>query len=113
MKKTALTFLIAMALNVGYAMAADTKPIFPNPAKVIASQIYDMLGENKIPDEIRGYEAEVRVAIDRGNHLRILSVETDNEALEDFLRSSIDFQKLTKGTYEKGIVYRIPIKVKK
>lgn len=113
MKKTVLTLIIAMAFNIGYVMAADTIPVFPNPAKAIASQIYDMLGENNIPDEIRGYKAEVRVAVDRGNHLRILSVETESDALEDFLRSSIDFQKLGKGTYEKGIVYRIPIEVKK
>ncbi|WP_149304839.1 hypothetical protein [Pareuzebyella sediminis] len=113
MKKTLLTLVIAMAFNVGYVVAADAKPAFPNPAKAIASQIYEMLGENNIPDEIRGSKAEVRVAVDRGNHLRILSVDTENEAMEDFVRSSIDFQKLGKGTYEKGIVYRIPIEVKK
>ena len=113
MKKTLLTVLAALALNIGLVKAADNDIHEPKLAKVLASQIYTMLGENIIPNEIRGSKAEVRVAVDTGNYLRILSVETENEALETYIRSSIDFQKITKGTYKQGIVYRIPIEVKK
>lgn len=113
MKKTLLTLIAAMILNAGYVLAADTAVSEPNPTKAIASQIYKMLGENAIPDEIRGAKAEVRIAVDSGNYLRILTIETENEALEKYIRNSIDFEKLTKGTYEQGIVYRLPIEVKK
>lgn len=113
MKKTVLTLIAAMALNIGYVMATDSKIETPKPSKAIATQIYNMLGANSIPDEIRGEKAEVRVAVDRGNHLRILSVKSESEALENFIRVNIDFQKLTKGNYEQGVVYRIPIEVKK
>jgi hypothetical protein len=113
MKKTILTLIAAMALNIGYISAADTKIEAPKPVKAIVTQIYDMLGTIAIPDEIRGEKAEVRVAVDRGNHLRILSVDSESEALEKFIRVHIDFQKLTKGNYEQGVVYRIPIEVKK
>lgn len=84
----------------------------PKTSKAIAVQVYKMMGENPIPNDIRGSKAEVRVAVDTGNYLRILSIETDNDALEKFIRTGIDFKKLTKGTYEQGIVYRIPMEVK-
>jgi len=113
MKKTLLTLLAAITLNIGYVTAADTEIHEPKLAKILASQIYSMLGENVIPSEIRGSKAEVRVAVDTGNYLRVLSIETDNEALETYIKSNINFQKITKGTYKQGIVYRIPIEVKK
>ncbi len=112
MKKTLVLLFAAVALNIGYVAAADNEIHEPKMAKILASQIYSMLGENVIPNDIRGSKAEVRVAVDTGNHLRVLSVETDNEALEAYIRSSINFQKITKGTYKQGIVYRIPVEVK-
>ena len=113
MKKTVLLFMMSLAFAVGYAADMDRDRNEPRDSKVIAAQIYDMLAENAIPNDIRGARAEVRVAVDTGNYLRILSVETDNDAFEAFIRSKVDFQKLTKGTFEKGIVYRVPIEVRK
>jgi len=53
------------------------------------------------------------LAVDRGNYLRILTVETENVALKEFIKKNVDFQRLAKGTFEQGVVYRIPIEVKK
>ena len=99
--------------TVGNAADGNIDRHEPKAAKIIAAQIYTMLGEFAIPDEIRGSKAEVRIAVDTGNYIRVLSVETENESLATFIRSSIDFEKLNKGKFEKGIVYRIPIEVKK
>lgn len=112
MKKIFVLVLAGMALSLGHAKGSIDSEHEPKASKVIAAQMYDMLSENAIPADIRGAKAEVRVAVDTGNYLRILSVETENEAFEAFIRSKVDFQKLTKGTFEKGIVYRVPIEVK-
>lgn len=113
MRKIIFTVIAAMALHIGYAFS-DTPALHePKVIKILVSQIYTMLGENTIPDEIRGSRAEVRIAVDQGNYLRILSIETENDALKQFIKSSIDFQKITKGTYQQGIVYRVPIEVRK
>ncbi|WP_276167632.1 hypothetical protein [Zobellia alginiliquefaciens] len=113
MKKSVYALMVMMALNIGYAFAGTPELHEPKALKVLTSQIYELLGTNVIPNDIRGSKAEVRVAVDEGNYLRILSIETENEALKDFLKSAIDFEKLSKGTFEKGIVYRIPIEVAK
>ncbi len=111
MKKVIFLIISVLVFNLGYA--SDESAVAHKPkASKITEQIYDMLAENPIPNEIRGAKAEVRVAVDDGNYLRILSVETDNKAFDSYIRTTIDFRKLTRGTYEKGIVYRIPIEVK-
>lgn len=112
MRKSILVLSLVMLFSLSNSIAANPEVNKPKTAKAITGQIYNMLGENIIPNEIRGSKAEVRVAVDTGNYLRILSVETENEALENFIRTSIDFKKLTKGTYEQGFVYRIPLEVR-
>ncbi|MDB2606749.1 hypothetical protein N9Y48_03100 [Zobellia sp.] len=113
MKKSIFTLMVMMVFNIGYVMASTPKEHEPKAVKVLTSQIYEMLGTNVIPDNIRGSRAEVRVIVDEGNYLKILSIETENQALKEFVKSAIDFEKLTKGTFQKGIVYRIPIEVAK
>jgi len=113
MKKVIFTLIAAMTLSIGYSATVISEMHEPKAAKILTSQIYSMLGENAIPNAIRGSKAEVRLAVDTGNYLRIISIETENEALKNFIKSNIDFQKITKGTYQKGIIYRIPIEVRK
>ncbi|MDB4293696.1 hypothetical protein N9954_09850 [Maribacter sp.] len=113
MKKILFTLISVMVFNIGFAFTYSTTSHEPKSIKILTSQIYTMLGENIIPNEIRGAKAEMRIAVDAGNHLRILSIESDNEGLKNFLKSSIDFKKIRKGTYKQGIVYRIPIEVRK
>lgn len=113
MKKSIFMLIVVICLSVVNVFASAPEVKEPKPAKAIVVQVFNMLGEKLIPDEIRGSKAEVRVAVANGNYLRILSIETENEALAKFIRTSIDFKKLTKGTYEQGVVYRIPIEVRK
>lgn len=113
MKKILFMLIATVALNSGYVMAADAELNYPGPSKAVAVQVYKMLEVPNIPEEIRGQRAEVRLAVDTGNYLRILTIETESKSLEDFIRKNVDFQRLAKGTYEQGVVYRIPIEVKK
>lgn len=105
--------MFALILNIGSVFASNSdQAAWPKALKSISSQVYNLLGENLIPDDIRGSKAEIRIAVDNGNYLRILSIDTENASLERFIIASIDFQKLPMGsTFEKGIVYRIPIEV--
>ncbi len=112
MKNRILSLSLMLILSIFSSYAATPEEKKPTPNKAIISQVHNMLDRNTIPNEIRGTKAEVRVAVDHGNFLRILSIETESEALESFIRTNIDFQKLTKGAFEQGIVYRIPLEVR-
>ncbi|PKA97075.1 hypothetical protein B0O79_0723 [Flavobacteriaceae bacterium MAR_2009_75] len=111
MKKIFYTLIAALVLNTGLAIAADYE-IDVVPSKAVASQVYKMLDVPNIPDDIRGHKAEVRLAVDRGNYLRILTIETESPALSEFIKKNVDFQRLAKGTFEQGVVYKVPIEVK-
>lgn len=112
MKKSMFILIAVLLFSTVNVFATIPEVNKPKTSKAISVQVYKMLGENSIPDNIRGSKAEVRVAVDTGNYLRILSIETENESLEKFIRTSIDFKRLSKGTYEQGIVYRIPLEVR-
>ena len=111
MKKISYVIVAALLLNLGHALAHNPQLNEVKPAKALTTQIYQMLSENAIPSEIRGSRAEVRLAVDDHGYVRILSIETENEALKSFLKSSVDFKKVSKGSYQQGIVYRVPIEV--
>lgn len=112
MKKLLFLAMALATFTIGTAAEGEIDRHEPKASKIIAAQIYSMLGEFTIPDDIRGSKAEVRIAIDTGNYIRVLSIETENEKLASFIRSSIDFEKLNRGKFEKGVVYRLPIEVK-
>jgi len=112
MKKSVFVLTIVTLFSLSNVLASAPEVNEPKTSKAMMSQIYKMLAESPIPNNIRGSKAEVRVAVDTGNYLRILSIETENKELAEFIRSSIDFKKLTKGTFEQGIIYRIPLEVK-
>ncbi|MBC8768690.1 hypothetical protein H4O18_11860 [Arenibacter sp. BSSL-BM3] len=113
MKKSVFILMAAMLLNVVQVFATDPQKGETKSAKAVTTQIFKMLSEKTIPDEIRGSSAEVRIALDNGDYLRILSVKTENEELATYIRSCIDFQKVSKGTFEQGVIYRIPLEVSK
>ncbi|MBC6998291.1 hypothetical protein [Cytophaga sp. FL35] len=112
MKKIFYTIIAVLALNASYASSADYEDNVV-PSKAVAAQVYKMLDVPVIPETIRGERAEVRLAVDRGNYLRILSIETESEALKAFIKTNVDFQRLSPGTFEQGVVYRVPVEVKK
>lgn len=112
MRKSIFILTTVLLLSTIGVFATTPEISEPKTTKALTIQIYNMLGENLIPNDIRGSKAEVRVAVDTGNYLRILSIETENEALEKFIKTRIDFRKLSNGTYEQGIVYRIPLEVR-
>ena len=113
MKKLFFLFMAFATVTIGTASDGTIERHEPKALKVISAQIYSMLGAFTIPEDIRGSKAEVRLAVDAGNYIRVLSVETENENLAAFIRSSIDFEKLNRGKFQSGVVYRLPIEVRK
>ncbi|WP_027078119.1 hypothetical protein [Maribacter antarcticus] len=103
--------VITAFLNTAFVSANDIRDTEPKNARALTSQIYGMLGEDWIPNEIRGQKAEVRLAVDGKGIVSILSITTESDMLAKYLRENIDFQEIRKGSYVEGIIYRVPIEV--
>lgn len=113
MKYLAYFIMMAFFLNLETVSANEFYNTEPVKTKALTSQIHTLLGEEMIPNEIRGQKAEVRLAVDYKGTVRVLSITSENEILSDYIKEHIDFQEVRKGTYEEGVIYRIPIEVAK
>ena len=108
MKKIVYFTVVITFLCVSFVSANDIKP---KNTKALTSQIYNLLAEENVPDQIRGQKAEVRLAVDNKGLVRILSISTNCSMLSSYIRENIDFKELRKGSYDEDIVYLVPIEV--
>ncbi|MDE3742582.1 hypothetical protein [Maribacter polysaccharolyticus] len=100
--------LIAMIFIGSGCIYANTEPI---TTKKLTNQITKILLSKEIPDEIKGSVAELRLAIDSFGEIQVLSINTTDRNLENYLMEAVHNNLVNKGTFKPGKVYRIPILV--
>ena len=109
MKKISILLVAIMALSIGTVSANDKQPKKDKETQWLTTQIYEMLADNAIPDDIRGAKAQIRIAMADDGVFRILSVDSNNAKLKNFLKDGIDLQNLDRG--KKNVVYVIPVEI--
>lgn len=107
MKKLGLLLVAIIFIGTG-CIYANTKPM---TTKKLTNQITKILMSSPIPDEIKGSVAELRLTIDSFGEMHVLSINTADEKLEQYLMDAVHSNLVNKGTYKPGKVYRIPILV--
>ena len=100
---------MTMALSIGTVLANDNQPKKDKETQWLTTQVYEMLADQTIPDDIRGAKAQIRIAMADDGMFRILSVETNNIKLKEFLKEGIDLKNLDAG--KKDVVYVIPVEI--
>jgi hypothetical protein len=111
MRNFIVAIVITTFLNTAFVSANDFRETEPKITRALTSEVYGMLGEDTIPNEIRGQKAEVRIAVDGKGIARILSIATESDLLAKYLKENIDSREVKKGDYVEGIIYRVPIEV--
>jgi hypothetical protein len=81
------------------------------PVKNLSSQIYDLLKENQFNVETSELTADVRFIINEKGEVVVLSVETNNEVLENFVKARLNYQKVKNTAIVPGRVYEIPVRI--
>ncbi|TDS16963.1 hypothetical protein DFQ03_1452 [Maribacter caenipelagi] len=109
MKKIKILLIAMLAVGIGTATANDIEYKEDKGAKWVTTQIYEMLADEDIPDQIRGAKAKIKIAVADDGKYRLLSVESNNHFLKEFLKEGIDFESLEPGN--KNVVYVIPIEI--
>lgn len=113
MKNIFYATLVLCLVNFSSVSANTFGETNPITSSAFISQIYSMLDEVYVPNEIRGQKAEVRLAVDHKGTVRILSITAESDALAAYIKENIDWQEIRKGSYNADIVYRVPIEVAK
>lgn len=111
MKKISLILVAAMLLSVGSAFS--NTEIGNHPSKTLSEQIDKLLSSNEfnIKD---GYEisAVVYFTINTENEIVVLTVATNDEALETYLKRRLNYTKVDIETsYKVGVTYKIPVRI--
>ena len=109
MKKVKIILIAMLTFGIGTVTAHDTESNEDKGTKWITSQIHEMLADEEIPDQIRGAKAEIKIAVAEDGMYRLLSIESTNSKLKEFLKNGIDFKNLEPGNSD--IVYIIPIEI--
>ena len=120
MRKISLIAVAALLLVSGNVFARDIDPcvedlsfLSTEPSK-ITEQIEDLLEENRgfnlgDQDEI---VAEIRFMLNSEKEIVVLSVDTDDDRLESFLKARLNYEKVLDQNAKEGKVYAMPIRIR-
>ena len=111
MKKISLVLFAALLLSVGSAFS--NVKIDDYPSKTLSEQI-DKLLSDKMFKFKSGSEifAVVYFTINTDNEIVVLTVATDDQALETYLKRRLNYAKVDVGTSCKvGGSYKIPVRI--
>lgn len=107
--KTVSTVLALFAVMSVFANKGKKK--VANESNNLSGQIYEMLKDNQFNLESHDLTAEVRFIINENNELVVLSVETNDEILEGFVKSRLNYQKVGSSAVVPGRVYEVPVRI--
>ncbi|WP_445381656.1 hypothetical protein [Robiginitalea sp. IMCC43444] len=109
MKKASVLFAAAALLFSGSVWA--TNPATINPKVKISEEIHELLHKNdiQIGDNEELY-AWVRITVNSENEIVVLSVNTENEAIESLVKNRLNYHKLGNSSLEEGKTYRVAIR---
>ncbi len=110
MKKTMLISVLALLLFGAKTYPNDTDAI--NPHKSLSVQIYEILKKNPIALKSHETTAQIRFTLNKEGELVVLSVDTEDTALEGYLKSRLNYQKVEMNPVREGKIYKLPVRFK-
>ncbi len=110
MRKLSLVFVAAMLLVTGNILANDS--IKDDPAKKLSTQIAELLEDNFLISDDVSLTAQIRFTLNNEGEIVVLSVDTDNERLESFVKGRLNYKKVEVAGTKEGKLFTIPIRIK-
>lgn len=114
MRKFSLVIAAALLLSAGNVFATEGAPVVKSPEVKICAQIESLLEEHNgfnlgDSDEL---SAVVRFMLNDQKEIVVLSVETEDERLENFVKARLNYEKVADQNLKEGKTYRVPIRVR-
>ncbi|TMM53250.1 hypothetical protein FEE95_19475 [Maribacter algarum] len=112
MKKVSLMLVAALLLSTGSIFANDSKKgVKSSKSQNLSEQIGDYLNDNNFDEKQQGYEAQVLFMLNDDKEIVVLSVDTDKEELEGFIKSRLNYKEVALNDYEEGKKYTVSVRV--
>ena len=104
--------VLALGIFTINLTASNLNPI--NPTDDLRVEIVDLIGSNYMEsisaDEL---EADVLFTVNSNKELIVLSVDTDNDQLESYLKAKLNYKKVQHRPSKNGEIYLLPVKMVK
>ena len=107
--KTVKTLLLVLAITFTSVLSANTDPIKDEPSS-ITQEIATLL---KSPQFLNTEElvAQVTIMINKKREIVVLNVDTKSETLEVYIKSRLNYSKLTLGVESVNKTFVVPVRI--
>jgi len=108
--KSLKLFVIALALFSINVSAANLRPI--EPTDELRIEIIDLIGSNYMDEMLENeYSAEVLFTVNSKSELIVLSVDSKNHLIENYLKRKLNYKKVDHQPSQPGEIYLLPVKM--
>jgi len=109
MRKLSYVIVAAMLLSTSAVLA--TAPDLREPTTGLSAQISKMLSDNSFSEGECNSIAQVRFTLNDDGEIVVLSVATESEHLESFVKNRLNYKKVKVSNVEEGKLYTIPVRI--
>ncbi len=109
MRKLSYVIVAAMLLSTGSILATSTE--LREPTTSLSAQISEMLSDNSFSEGQCNSTAQVRFTLNDEGEIVVLSVETESEDLERFVKTRLNYKKIEISNVEEGKLYTVPVRI--
>jgi len=110
--KTLKMLVLVVAITFSSVLSASTNPIENAEPASITETVTDLL-QNPNFQLYEDVNAMVKIFINEDNEIVVLSVATENEAVESFIKSRLNYKSLSKKVNGNSKSFKIPVKLVK
>lgn len=110
MRKLSLVFAAAVLFTAGNVFANDSKKA--DPSKSLTEQITELLKDNVFDLNNQELTAKVLFTLNHNKEIVVISVETEDEILEGFVKSKLNYQEVALNDFHEGKLYTVPVRIR-
>lgn len=110
--KTLKILLLAVAFTFSSVLTASTEPTIADPNTTISSEVEKLL-KNPSFSVDHDITAEVKLVINDDNELVVLSVDSETTQLESYIKSRLNYNKLSVKLNTGQKTFLVPVRITK
>ena len=103
------TILLAVVIATSSVLSASTEPVKEAVKTIITEEVGNLL-KNPTFEVTKELLADVRLTINKNNEMVVLSVDSESEQVVNYIKSRLNYNKLSEKVDEK--TYVVPVIIK-
>ncbi|MBT8280250.1 MAG: hypothetical protein KJO16_01640 [Muriicola sp.] len=109
MRKLPVMLVAAFLFTAGTLFANDSETT--DPKKDLAIQIGDLLEDNTFVLKEKDLTAKVLFTLNHKNEIVVISVDTNDEVLERFVKSRLNYKVVEAPVSKEGTMFTVPVRI--